>query len=89
MTKSSRKMNLSSVKSSLSEVVRSVRRSGASVIITVDGEPAARIEPIADEPRELTQREVATVQALLGALARIPRPTDPFDATVLVSEGRR
>jgi prevent-host-death family protein len=82
-------MNLSLVKSSLSEVVRSVRRSGASVIITVDGEPAARIEPISEEPRELTASEAATVQALLGALTRIPQSTDPFDATVLLAEGRR
>ncbi|MEN9580393.1 MAG: hypothetical protein RJA70_3402 [Pseudomonadota bacterium] len=82
-------MNLSSVKSALSEVVRSVRRTGNAVVITVDGEPAARIAGIAAEPRRLTAGEVATTRALMDAVARIPRPTDVFDAVALVADGRR
>lgn len=89
MTKSPRVMNLSSVKSSLSEVVRKVRRSGESIVITVDGEPAAQIAPVSETPRELTPAEVATVRALLDGLRRIPRPSDPFDAAVLLAESRR
>ena len=89
MTKPARSLNLSAAKSGLSEVVRSVRRSGESVVITVDGEPAARIVPIDAEPRRLSAAEVATVRALMDAVARIPRPSGAFDAVGLVAEGRR
>jgi prevent-host-death family protein len=85
----SRSLNLSAAKARLSEVVRRVRRTGETVVITVDGEPAARIAPIEDEPRHLTPTEIATVRALMDALARIPRPAEPFDAVVAVAEGRR
>jgi prevent-host-death family protein len=89
MSNPSRSLNLSAAKAGLSEVVRSVRRTGESVVITVDGEPAARIAPIEEEPRRLTTAEIATVRALMDALARIPRPSEPFDAVVAVAEGRR
>lgn len=89
MSNPSRSLNLSAAKAGLSEVVRSVRRTGESVVITVDGEPAARIAPIEEEPRRLTAAEIATVRALMDALARIPRPSEPFDAVVAVAEGRR
>jgi prevent-host-death family protein len=82
-------MNLSSAKSGLSEVIRNVRRTGESLVITVDGEPAARIAPIEPEPRHLTSAEVATVRALMESLIRIPRPNDAFDAAQVVAEGRR
>jgi prevent-host-death family protein len=82
-------MSLSSVKTALSEVVRSVRRTGNSVVITVDGEPAARIDTIEAAPRRLTAAELATIRALMDAIGRIPRPTDPFDVVALVSDGRR
>ncbi len=89
MSNPSRSLNLSAAKAGLSEVVRRVRRTGETVVITVDGEPAARIGPIEEKPRHLTAREVATVRALMDALARIPRPTEPFDAVAAVAEGRR
>jgi len=89
MSAPSRSLNLSAAKAGLSEVVRRVRRTGETVVITVDGEPAARITPIEDEPRHLTAREIATVRALMDALARIPRPSEPFDAVVVVAQGRR
>jgi prevent-host-death family protein len=89
MATQSRSINLSAAKAGLSEVVRTVRRTGEPVVITVDGEPAARIVPIEEEPRRLTAAEIATVRALMDALARIPRPGEPFDAVVAVAEGRR
>ena len=82
-------MNLSSAKAGLSALVRRVRRTGEPVVITVDGEPAAQIAPVESEPRRLTAAEVATVHALMDALARIPRPADPFDAVTVVAKGRR
>ena len=82
-------MSLSSVKTALSEIVRSVRRTGNAVVITVDGEPAARIDAVEAETRLLTTAESATVRALMDAVGRIPRPTDPFDAVALVTDGRR
>lgn len=84
-----RSVNLSTVKSTLSEIVRTVRRTGESVVITVDGEPAARISAIDGEPRRLTTAERATVRALMDGLIRIPRPGDAFDAAALVAQGRR
>jgi len=89
MLKSDRFLNLSAAKAGLSEVVRRVRRTGEPVVITVDGEPAVQIAPIEAEPRRLTATEVATVRALMDALARIPRPSEPFDAVAVVAEGRR
>jgi prevent-host-death family protein len=89
MSDSSRSLKLSAAKAGFSEVVRRVRRTGETVVITVDGEPAARIVPIEDTPRQLTATEIATVRALMDALARIPRPSEPFDAVVAVTEGRR
>lgn len=89
MAKPAKSLNLSSAKAGLSEVVRTVRKTGAPVIITVDGEPAVQIAPIEPEPRRLTAAEIAMVRALRDALARIPRPAGSFDATALVAEGRR
>jgi prevent-host-death family protein len=89
MSNASRSLKLSAAKAGLSEVVRTVRRTGESVEITVDGEPAARIVPIATHPRSLTASEVATVRALMDAVLRIPRPLEPFDAVALIAEGRR
>jgi prevent-host-death family protein len=85
----SRSLNLSAAKAGLSEVVRTVRRSRESVVITVDGEPAVRIVPIEADERGLSAAEVATVRALMDAVARIPRPAGTFDAVELVREGRR
>ncbi|HEX4403529.1 MAG TPA: type II toxin-antitoxin system prevent-host-death family antitoxin [Polyangia bacterium] len=82
-------MTLTSVKAALSEVVRSVRRTGTPVVITVDGEPAARIETVAPESRRMTRSEVATARALMDAIGRIPRPRSSFDAVALVNDGRR
>jgi prevent-host-death family protein len=85
----SRSLNLSAAKAGLSEVVRTVRRTRESVVITVDGEPAARIVPVEADERRLSAAEVATVRALMDAVSRIPRPSGRFDAVELVREGRR
>ncbi|HND31715.1 MAG TPA: type II toxin-antitoxin system prevent-host-death family antitoxin [Myxococcota bacterium] len=83
------RFNLSDAKARLSEVVRAVRSSGEEAIITVDGEPAVRLVPVATDPRPLTRAELAGVRALMGSLSRIDRPPAPFDAVELVGEGRR
>lgn len=80
---------LSEAKARLSEVVRKVRNAGEDVVITVDGEPAARLSRVTPTPRELTPTEVATHRALFDSIARMEGVTTPFDAVDLVREGRR
>ncbi|MBI4703352.1 MAG: type II toxin-antitoxin system Phd/YefM family antitoxin [Deltaproteobacteria bacterium] len=80
---------LSQAKARLSEVIRTVRRTGEPVVVTVDGEPAARIAPVEGEPRRLTPAEIATARALEDALRRMARGAEPFDAVALIREGRR
>lgn len=82
-------VRLSEAKARLSEVVRAVRNGGEEVIITVDGEPAARLVPVDSAPKALTAAERASVRALMAALARFERPGDPFDAVDVIGEGRR
>jgi prevent-host-death family protein len=82
-------ITLSEAKAKLSEVVRGVRTRGEEAVITVDGEPAARIVPVHAGPRSLTPAEVAGYRALMSSLTRIGRPTTAFDAVELVGEGRR
>jgi len=80
---------LTVAKARLSEIVRTVRRTRDGVTITVDGEPAARIVPTEEGPREMTPHETSTARALFHALARFTRSSEPFDAVDLVREGRR
>lgn len=82
-------MSLTQVKARLSEVVRAARQGGEETIITVDGEPAARLIPVASPPRGLTDAEAAAVRVLLDAIARLDRVPGSFDAVELVAEGRR
>jgi len=82
-------LSLSHAKARLSEVVRAARTMGQETIITVDGEPAVRVVPVAPGPRPLTDAEVASIHALLASLQRIERPSTGFDAVALVGEGRR
>jgi prevent-host-death family protein len=82
-------LSLTHAKARLSEVVRTVRTLGQETIITVDGEPAVRVVPVAPEPRPLSEAEVASVRVLLASLDRIERPSTEFDAVDLVGEGRR
>jgi prevent-host-death family protein len=89
MVKPGRSLGISAAKSGLSEVIRSVRRTGEAVVITVDGEPAAQIAPVAGESRRLTSSEVAAIRVLWEALDRIPRREGSFDANRLIGEGRR
>jgi prevent-host-death family protein len=73
-------LSLSDAKARLSEVVRRVRTRGEEAVITVDGEPAARIVPVDPGPRSLTPAEAAGYRALMASLVRIERPTSEFDA---------
>lgn len=82
-------VSLSDAKARLSEVVRGARNHGEETIITVDGEPAARIVPMPSSPRPLSEAEVATFRVLLGGICRLERSTGAFDAVALIAEGRR
>jgi len=88
MTNVRSKIPLSQAKTKLSELVRRVA-SGEEVVLTVDGRPAARLVPVPLASRRLTATEINTVRALMSGIARIPRPSEPFDAVELVREGRR
>lgn len=81
-------LQLSDAKARLSEVIRNVRRTGESVVIAVDGEPAVTLAPYAGTPRRLTAAEVAADKALQDVALRLAC-SDPFDAVELVREGRR
>ena len=85
----SAQVSLSEAKTHLSEVVRRVRSHGEELVITVDGEAAARLVPMSSTPRALTSAETASFRAHMAALGRIPRPTAEFDAVELIGEGRR
>ena len=82
-------LTLSDATARLSEVVRGVRTRGEEAVITVDGEPAARVVPVDPGPRSLTAAEAAGYRALMASLARLERPTSEFDAVELIGEGRR
>lgn len=82
-------ITLSDAKARLSEVIRAVRTRGEEMIITVDGEPAARVVPVDSGPSMLTSAETASFRALMGGILRVDRPTDAFDAIELLGEGRR
>lgn len=82
-------LTLSDAKARLSEVVRAVRTRGEDAVITVDGEPAVRVVPMAVGPRPLSPAEIAGVRVLMASLARIARPETPFDAVALLLDGRR
>jgi prevent-host-death family protein len=84
-----REISLSEAKARLSEVIRTVRRTRETVVVTVDGEPAVCIEPVRPPVGEVSAADLAIEKALWDAMARIPRPTEPFDAVDLVREGRR
>ena len=83
------RLPLSVAKAKLSELVRSVGEDGGEVVLTVDGEPAARLVPVPPAARKLTSPEIQVVRVLMAGLARIPRSSEPFDAVALMREGRR
>jgi prevent-host-death family protein len=85
----SARVTLSDAKARLSELVRNARALGEDAVITVDGEPAARLVPVEGGLRPLTNAEVATYRALMASLERFERSNDTFDAVELVGEGRR
>lgn len=82
-------MTLTEAEARLSEVVNSVRRDRTRIVITVDGEEAVVIAPVDGTPRLLSPREVAVPQALEAAVLAHGRTSGPFDAALLIREGRR
>ena len=80
---------LSTATAKLSELARSVARTGAEVVLTVDAEPVARLLPVAPPPRRLTEPEVVLARALMRGLSRIPRASGAFDALALLDDVRR
>ena len=66
-------LSLSDAKATLSKVVRDVRSSGASVLITVDGEPAARVEPVTRAARALTPRATRGARSPACSCFRVKR----------------
>jgi prevent-host-death family protein len=83
------RLSLSDAKAKLSEVVKAARTRGEETVITVDGEPAARLVPVESGPRSLTREQIATWRVLLASIDRLERPKEPFDAVELIGEGRR
>jgi len=82
-------ISLSDAKARLSEVVRAARLRGEETVITVDGQPAARVTAMPDQLRPLTETEVATFRVLLRGIVQSERVAGEFDAADLVAEGRR
>lgn len=82
-------ISLSQAKARLSEIVRAARLRGEETIVTVDGEPAARIVPVPDWRHPLTEAEMATFRVLMNTILRLERASEEFDAVELVAEGRR
>ena len=70
---------LSDAKARLSEVVRTVRRTGEEAIITVDGKPAVRVVPVRRDPVALTGEE----KGYLGSTYFARHP--PVPATALAA----
>ncbi len=83
------RLPLSDAKARLSEVVRSVRQTQVPVVVTVDGEPAVQIVPVTPAPTRLSPHEVATYQALMGAVLALDTLDTPYDAVAAVVDGRR
>jgi prevent-host-death family protein len=82
-------LSLSEAKARLSAVVRAARLRGEETVVTVDGEPAARIVPVPDWRRPLTEAEVATFRILADTILAIDRIEEPFDAVELLRDGQR
>lgn len=82
-------LSLSEAKARLSEVVRDVRTTLEETVITVDGRPAVRVVPMPNEPRRLTEAEMAMDQALMASIDRLESVSTPFDAVESIGDGRR
>ncbi|HVT15920.1 MAG TPA: type II toxin-antitoxin system prevent-host-death family antitoxin [Thermoanaerobaculia bacterium] len=86
------KIGIRELKNRASEIVREVRESQATYVVTVRGEPVAELRPLpAQGIRERRQEEVEQVMAEIDELARrIGRAwRSPKTAVELVEEQRR
>jgi prevent-host-death family protein len=86
------RIGIRELKNRASEIVREVRESQATYVVTVRGEPVAELRPLpAQSIRERRQEEVEQVMAEIDELARrIGRAwRSPKTAVELVEEQRR
>jgi prevent-host-death family protein len=86
------RIGIRELKNRASEIVREVRESQATYVVTVRGEPVAELRPLpAQGIRERRQEEVEQVMAEIDELARrIGRAwRSPKTAVELVEEQRR
>ena len=89
MTISHPVLPLSEAKARFSEVVRTVRKTGMPLMVTVDGEPAVAVIAIPNAATRLTTRQIATSRALEHAAVQLLETLEPFDAVQTLREGRR
>ena len=83
---------LSKAKDKFSEVVRTVRESGESAFVTLDGSPAVEIRPVySKEPRRLSNKQIEHIHFRLKKITEAldVLGIEPFNAVDLVNEGRR
>jgi prevent-host-death family protein len=85
------KIGVRELKNRASEIVREVRESQATYVVTLRGEPVAELRPIGEHIRARRQEEVAQVMEEIEALARrIGRAwKSPKTAVELVEDQRR
>jgi prevent-host-death family protein len=82
-------LSLSEAKARLSEVVSAAQLRGEETVVTVDGEPAARVVLVPDWRPPLTEAEVATFRILTNTILALDRVEEPFDAVELLRDGPR
>jgi antitoxin (DNA-binding transcriptional repressor) of toxin-antitoxin stability system len=73
----------------LSEVIQVLHTRGEDAVITVDGEPVARLVSLKPSLRPLSTAEVLHARLQMDRIMQSDRPSDAFDAVLLVAEGRR
>jgi prevent-host-death family protein len=92
MAEKTEKIGIRDLKNRASEIVREVRETQATYVVTVRGEPVAELRPL-PEPglRQRRQEEVERVMAEIDELARrIGRAwRSPKSAVELIEEQRR
>ena len=82
-------LSLSKVQASLSEVIKTVRKSGRPVVITVNGEQQAMIVPVKSETPMPTVAECRRFKASMELLSSLLTNSEPVNAVDLIAEGRR
>jgi prevent-host-death family protein len=73
----------------LSQLVKQVRDEKHSIIITVDGVPAAELQPVRALPAPLSASDVTIYKSLVHAIQKEMKNHSPFSAVELINDGRR